>query len=180
MFKFLRRLLPKQRGLLIGKTTEPRDARVEVPCEDFGQPGYDPSLCTGCGSTKAEVNRRVADLCQDCYATLRAELNQRRDVIEKYGPYHRDNKGPRFLATFYGQMSTFGVGLYVSKTAAEAMAEATRIAMRNGWRLLRLDIQETLTDIYCAQDFGRYFPGATRKPLAFDQEKYGPIPALFK
>lgn len=136
-------------------------------------------ICTGCGKNEGTVERLSADLCQPCYDVLQQEHAERKQT------------GPRFFASYTSRawswlewllgvrqgQYTVGIGLYISQTPAEAMAEAQRMAKRNGWILLRLDIQRTLTDIYRHKDFHRFHYGCKPEPVPFDTAKYGEIPA---
>jgi hypothetical protein len=126
--------------------------------------------CTGCGARHTVVSRRTADLCEFCWDVLKAELDT---CKEKH-------LGPRFSASYWTGTNTLGVGLYISKTPAEAIAEAQREAFRNGWVLLRLDNQRTLKDIYVHEHFAVFFPGSGKKYLPYDVGTYGEIPALIQ
>lgn len=53
-----------------------------------------------------------------------------------------------------------GYGLHLPSTSRQAMDEARRTAERNDWKLLRVDFQRTLTDIFVSDDYGKYFPTA--------------------
>lgn len=132
-------------------------------------------ICTGCGKNEGTVENMTCDLCLDCYAILRMELDSSK----------LKGTGPRFFASFLQgkfdwfdrligrRPTTIGCGLYISKTPAQAMGEAQRIAARNGWTLLRLDIQRTLTDIYVHKLFPEFHYGSKATPVPFDVEKYG-------
>jgi len=121
------------------------------------------SQCTGCGKQGASISRRIADLCSECQTILQGELEARKHI------------GPRFFASYWTGKNTLGHGLYISKTPAEAMSESQRVALHNGWELLRLDIQRTLEDIYVHRNFQKYFPGSKKSSLEYDENKYEPV-----
>jgi len=137
--------------------------------------------CTGCGIDDVVTARNSGHrLCQFCWDCLQHELKLRVGCVEVGGP-HQSGSGPRYLASFYNGKYTYGVGLYLAHTPAEAMAEAWRSANQNNWRLLRVDIQSSLTDIYRAHDFHCYFPGSTKlTDVPYDAERYGPLPQLWR
>jgi hypothetical protein len=120
-------------------------------------------ICTGCGERPGDYDFKFTELCGICARILTKELEL------------RFRQGPRFGSTYGrlkdGKDSSIGVGLYISKTPIEAMAEATRIAEHNGWSLLRLDIQSSLIDIYVSSDYNKYFPWARKMTaLPFNAE----------
>ena len=156
--------------------------------EEAGEPFIPPSpepLCTGCGSGKVEVRRNISDLCSECGKILEAELKSRREAVKREGRYDQGNKGPYFFTTYARpRNTTIGVGLYIARTPAAAMAEARRIALHNGWKLLAVGTQpalkiEGLGDIetfYRHPEYQKYFPGAERKftkPIPFDEQRFG-------
>jgi hypothetical protein len=144
-------------------------------------PGMQGRFCTGCGKPEVVVNRVREDFCQKCHDLLLSRLRARKEVIEKFGPYHKDNRGPNFLAIFLTGDTTLGFPILIADTPADAMAYALRVAERNAWKLLRLDIQATLTDIFRSDDYKNHFRTDRNKssPLPFDERLYGPIPALW-
>jgi hypothetical protein len=104
-----------------------------------------------------------------------------------------EEKGPKYAKA---GMSTIGMGLYIAQTPQEAMIEALRMAVRNNMRLLRLDTQNTVrafpglwrsgyscVDLFRDPLYDKYMklfgPPDTSKgrPLAFNEKKFGPIPA---
>jgi hypothetical protein len=40
--------------------------------------------------------------------------------------------------------------------------EALRVSWRNGWKLLRVDYQRTLEDIFVSEDYEDFFPYTTK------------------
>lgn len=121
--------------------------------------------CTGCGNATATIEKLYCELCPSCWDVLVRELQACRV----------NHQGPRFLAIFYTGESTLGYGLYISETPRGAMNESRRLAERNGWQLLRVDIQNTMTDIYVSQDHTRYMPHSIKNPLSYDETKYGTL-----
>jgi hypothetical protein len=100
------------------------------------------------------------------------------DAVRDHGVYHRDYRGPNFLATYATgpkPENSLGYGLFLSRTPREAMSEALRIARRNDWTLLRLDIQKTLTDIYVSPNFTKYFVHSKLDPLPYNAKQHGPL-----
>ena len=126
--------------------------------------------CTVCGEP-AVVSHRYEDLCQFCWDCLQHELMIVVNSVRDFGPHHKDNHGSNFFAVFYTGEHTLGYPLRLPREPKDAMTEALRIATRNGWRLLRVDNQGTLIDIFVSEEYGRYFHHAL-KPLPFDEVKY--------
>ena len=129
--------------------------------------------CTVCGEP-AVVSRKYDSMCQFCWDCLRHELMIRLNAIRDFGQYHMDNRGPNFFAVFWTGDHTLGWGLYVPTSPMEAMNEGLRTAVRNGWHLLRIDIQKTLTDIYVSDDYAKYM-NHRLAPLPYDVAKYGEV-----
>lgn len=133
-------------------------------------------FCTGCGDAEAVIQRRYTSLCQFCFDRLRHELMIRTRAIREHGRYARDNRTGNFGVTFArADGRTLSMCLYISTTPAEAYAEARRIAALEGMRLLRIDIQRSLTDIYRSPDYGKYLQTG-EPPLEYDEGRYGPSP----
>lgn len=120
-------------------------------------------MCTVCGDGLAVIVHRNSDMCQFCWDYLSRLLNKRSEAIRMFGQYHRENRGPRHLAIFWTGEHTLGYGLYVPETPEAAMKEARQTATRNNWKLLRVDIQETLADIFVSDEYGEYFPYSDKK-----------------
>jgi hypothetical protein len=120
-------------------------------------------------------------------------------AIRDFGQYHKDNCGPNFGCTFYGWLkgdkehgpqyagpgySTLGYGLYLSQTPKEAMEAALRIAIRNNWSLLRLDVQGgadhrqygySCTDIFVSENYSKYMTYSRKPPLPYDEVRFGKV-----
>lgn len=131
-------------------------------------------ICTFCGEA-GTIQGRYSDACQFCWDCLHHELKLTLDAIRDFGQYHHGNRGPRFYAIYWTGTVTLGYGLYLPHFPHEAMGEALRTGARNNWRLLRVDIQKTLTDIYISEDYSKYMVYSHLKPLLYDVEKYGRI-----
>jgi hypothetical protein len=153
--------------------------------------------CCVCGQT-AVVFHRHEDFCQFHWDCLRHELKIILDAIRDYGQYVKET-GPQFGVTYYGYIpgdpenrpkyakagvTTLGYGLYVSKYPKEAMEEAMRIAARNNWKLLRLDVQggasnrlglQTCTNIFVSPDFQKYMEYSDLGAMCYDERKWGRI-----
>lgn len=154
--------------------------------------------CCVCG-VPAVVSKRYEDYCQFHLDCLRHELKIRWDAIKAFGQYHHGNCGPNFGVTFYGYLHsekehgpqytgagywTHGYGLYCSNFPHEAMTEALRLAKRNDWKLLRLDVQggaerrlglRTCTNIYISEEYQKYMEYSDLQPLPYDSERFGDI-----
>lgn len=150
-------------------------------------------ICCVCGDP-AVINHKYEDFCQfhwDCY---RHERKIRLDAVRDFG--EGCYIGPQFGVTFHGFLdydnchgkfagvTTLGYCLLVSYSPREAMTEALRIAARNDWKLLRLDVQagaerrlgmRSCTDIYVSPEFNTYMQYANTAALPYDAEKYGVI-----
>jgi hypothetical protein len=139
--------------------------------------------CNCCGAP-AVLSRMYEDFCQFCWDYLCHELKISLDYIA-IGRY----SGPNFGMTYYTGESTLGYTSYVSRTQQEAINESLRIAIRNKWVLLRLDIQAgsekrlrqpSCTNIYVSGDYSKYMKYSELKPLPYDSTKYGQInPKVF-
>jgi hypothetical protein len=147
--------------------------------------------CTVCGAP-AVVRRRYSDMCRFHHDCLQHELMICLRAIKQFGEHHKDNRGPNFFAIFWTGEYTLGYGPYVSVSPREAMNEALRTAVRNNWRLLRLDVQgganhrlygQTCTDIFVSEDYTKYMQYASKEFLPYDAGEYGeidPIPDVQK
>lgn len=157
----------------------------------------DNKTCCVCGD-RAVVTRLYEDMCQFHWDCQWHELKIILDAIRDFGPYGRET-GPQFGCTFYGWLhgdpekrpkyakagySTLGYGLHVSMYPNEAMNEALRIAKRNNWILLRLDVQagashrlrlRTCTDIFVSEKFQKYMNYSEKISLPYDAAKYGEL-----
>lgn len=134
--------------------------------------------CTGCGEAPGVVPRRHVELCQFCYDCLRHELKIRLDAIRDHGIYDKDNRPPNFGVTYATgprQKDCLRYGLYLSRTPRQAMEEALRIAQRNTWLLLYLDIQKTLTRIFVSPYSTQYLIHSKLAPLPYDEDRYGAL-----
>ena len=152
-------------------------------------------ICAACGEP-ATVSRKYEDFCQFHWESLQHEIQIQRDAIRDLGPYNKF-VGPTFGVTYYGWLkgdkehgpqyagpgfSTLGFGLHLSRTPQQAMEEATRIAKRNDWKLLRLDVQANApriyvhicTNIFVSYEYTKYMAYSRLEPLAYDADKYGP------
>jgi len=148
-------------------------------------------ICTACGEP-AVISKRYEDMCQFHWDCTRHEVKIRLDAIRDFGQYHHGNCGPNFGVTYYGYMqgsqyamagySTLSYGLLASNYPREAMDEARRIAARNGWKLLKLDVQggverrlglRTCANLYVSEEYQTYMKYSDLKPLAYDEGKYG-------
>jgi hypothetical protein len=130
--------------------------------------------CTVCG-VPAVISRKYSDMCQFCWDCLRHELMIRLNAIRDFGAYHKDNRGPNFFAIYWTGKWTLGYGLYVPTSPREAMNEALRTAVRNGWHLLRVDTQKTLTDIFVSEDYTKYMTYSQLAPLPYDATQFGEL-----
>jgi len=138
-------------------------------------------FCFACGNNEVAVRRLHEELCATCNNILRLALESNSAAIQKHGPYRKDNRGPNFGASYFTGDTTLGYGLHIVETPAEAMAYAMRIAERNVWKLLRVDIQSSLVDLFRDSEYPKYFYGTAKKsPLAFNVDQYGPIPVLWR
>ena len=156
-------------------------------------------ICAVCGES-AVVRRRYEDLCRFHYDCLYHEIEIILDAIRDFGPYGRET-GPTYGLIFYGYMkgdrdkgpqyaaagySTLGWGLHLARTPQEAMTEAMRIAKRNNWKLLRLDVQagaarltgmQICTNLFVSEEYAKYMKYSDLGPLPYDAAKYGAISA---
>lgn len=138
-------------------------------------------FCFACGNKEAAVRRLHEELCTSCNNILRAVPESNNAAIQKHGPYHKDYRGPNFGASYFTGDTTLGYGLHIVETPAEAMAYAMRIAERNAWKLLRVDIQSSLVDLFRDSEYPKYFYGTAKKsPLAYNVDQYGPITVLWR
>ncbi len=173
MMTFLKKLFRRQVSL----DQEPPNMR---PGYIVGMQG---KFCSACGSSAVVEHRVYEDFCEKCWARLVSVFNERKAHIaaEILDPrIKREWFGSKFLVTYFTGATTLGFSLIVIDTPAEAMAYALRVAERNGWKLLRVDIQETLTDIFRAEDYQKYFPSTREKEaLDYDAERYGAIPDMW-
>jgi hypothetical protein len=122
-------------------------------------------ICVACGEP-AIIKRSVSDMCQFCWDCLSHELKIRLDAIRDFGQYHHGNCGPNFFCVYYTGEYTLGRGLYLPRTAEEAMGEAHRIGVRNNWLLLQVNKQKTLKDIFVSPHYTKYM-GGTLQPLPY-------------
>src|ERR1017187_2199855 len=143
-------------------------AGQDIVCQGFTEEGD--MTCTVCGEP-AVISRRYSDMCQSCWDSLCHEHMIMVNSVRDFGPHHKDNHGPNFFAVYYTGEHTLGCGIYVPREPREAMAEARRTATRNGWRLLRVDNQKTLIDIFVSEEYSKYMKHKL-KPLPFDEVKY--------
>jgi hypothetical protein len=142
--------------------------------------------CCVCGEP-AVVSRMYEDMCQFHWDCLRHELKIRLDGIRDFGEGHY--YGPQFGCTFYGRTqggksTTLGLCLYVSYSPKEAMQEALRIARRNNWKLLRLDVQGgaekrlglwSCTNLFVSPEFQTYMEYSDLGAMCYDEAKWGRI-----
>lgn len=125
-------------------------------------------ICTACGCQGAVKSRKHDDWCQFCWDCLQHELRIVLDSIRDLGQYNKFNRGPGYFAIYYTGDHTLGLGFWLATTPAEAMATARRMEQRNNWKLLRVDVQRTLKDIFVSPEYGKYMPGTNLKPVAFN------------
>jgi len=148
-------------------------------------------MCCVCGDTAA-VDNKFEDFCQfhwDCYQHERKiRLDAIRDLGEGY------YIGPQFGVTYYGYLndsqsgkpgySTLGYCLLLSYSPREAMLEALRIAVRNDWKLLRLDVQagaekrlrlNSCTNLYVSPLFTKYMEYSDLPAMPYDEARWGRI-----
>jgi hypothetical protein len=155
-------------------------------------------ICSFCGEP-AVKSRKFEDFCQFHYDCEIHELKIILDSIRDLGQHNRYNVGPTFGTTYYGWMpgqdgvgayklepghTTLGYHTFLARTPKEAMEQAFRVADRNSWILLRLDVQgggtrytgmQSCTDIFVSQLFTKYMPYSDLRPLAYDIARYGAL-----
>lgn len=146
-------------------------------------------ICCVC-EAPAVVGTRYEDFCQFHWDCLQHERKIRDDAFRDFGEGYYI--GPQFGCTFYGYLhsekkpesSTLGYCLYISYTPKEAMMEALRIAARNDWKLLRLDVQaaaenrlrlNSCTNLYVSPEYTTYMTYSNLPPLPYDAAKYGEL-----
>jgi hypothetical protein len=127
--------------------------------------------CTNCGDLDVVIIRSCSELCQFCLDCLRHELKISTDAVRDFGSY----AGPKFFAIYYTGEHTLGYPLYLPRTPQEAMRSAIWLAMHNGWKLIRLDVQKTLTDIFVSSDYHEYMEFSRKQALPYDVTKYGAL-----
>lgn len=148
-------------------------------------------ICCVCGDPSTRSNN-FEDFCPfhwDCYQHERKiRLDGVRDLGEGY------YIGPQFGCTFYGcltnaqskrpGLSTLGYCLLISYSPREAMNEAMRIAARNNWKLLRLDVQagaerrlrlNSCTNLYVSPEFTKYMEYSDLPAVPFDEARWGTL-----
>jgi hypothetical protein len=147
--------------------------------------------CCVC-ETPAVASNRYEDFCQFHWDCLQHERKIRIDAVRDFGEGYYI--GPQFGCTFYGYLnedqatqakySTIGYCLLLSYSPREAMQEALRIAARNNWKLLRLDVQaaaedrlklRSCTDLYVSPEFTTYMEYATTPALPYDEARWGSL-----
>jgi hypothetical protein len=128
-------------------------------------------ICVACEESSV-IDKKYENFCRFHWDCLQHELMIRLRAVAEFGQYHKDNRGPNFLAIYYTGENTLGFGLYLPRTPLQAMSYAFRIAQRNSWLLLRVDIQKTLTDIYVSEDYQKYMPYSKLKPMPYDDNMW--------
>jgi len=148
-------------------------------------------ICCVCDDP-AVANNRYEDFCPFHWDCLQHERKIRIDAVREMGEGYYI--GPQFGCTFYGYLhdnqatksgySTLGYCLLLSYSPREAMREAQRIAARNNWVLLRLDVQagaerrlrlNSCTNLYVSPEFTKYMQYSDLPPLPFDEARWGRI-----
>ena len=156
------------------------------------------ATCYVCGDP-ATVVKRYEDFCQFHWDCLQHERMIVLRAIAQFGQYCRDNRGPRFGTTYYGYLhsekehgpqytgagnTTHGGGLLLAYTPKEAMEQSLRLCKRNGWILLRLDVQgaadhrlygPTCTNLFVSPDYTKYMEYTDTPPLPYDAARFGEL-----
>jgi hypothetical protein len=177
MMMLLKRLFRKQMALA-------QDPPNIQPSYIVGMQG---KFCSLCGAPEVVEHRVREDFCGRCWQLLVSLLDARKAYSEKHGPNFAprttteyDLFSSRFLAIYFTGNTTLGFSLMLVDTPRGAMAYAMRVAERNCWKLLRVDSQDTLTDIFRDEDYIKYFPASQKEAaLKYDAERYGAIPVLW-
>lgn len=104
---------------------------------------------------------------------INRKLRSDDDLRKEYAAMGLNFDGPEYGVTYYDPVrnTTIGYGLHkVAHNAydnASAMKAAYDIAEEKGYKLLRVDFQKTLTDIFVDEDFQKHFPYTKTAKLAF-------------